>query len=657
MECEDRYVLWNYMLAEHCLLADSCEGTVLLTVTPRILTISLDEAGGGMWSPSEAEADFIATVAAVYRKRVLGSSERLRALKSTAAGDVPFCIGFLALSVLAAFHMRTDDEYTGRAFYPRLAEMLGCGLMRSQPIGFDGEAFLELWAELSGWLKKNYNRELAAPDAAGIRKYVAYPFAHVPLREVDMERLPQFFDAYGYEPGGRAPLDRLAYDLYEASGPWRYLTESGQSALEDQYRRPLVVRQVAQELDRWDGCRTDSSGARTATIELWMDIRRRRAQLYLLARRPTGFPELIEEGELVFASSQDGWYEPVPLSRDDGTLLEHGVRIGTRSDGGRYYLQRRQAQVVPLTPSEAYTGFVSDRVLRADTDCVVLCTESLVDDVAQYLEALSGRRASPRRDDTIPTGWCLFTDVRAANECSPPPGMENLGVESSLALIPEGGLRLGRRWRWLESAPARLTVLGSHHGLSAKIDGRQIELDDSGRMNNDLLRSAGQHVIEIGNRLRQRVSVLQGVVSPSCKPWRNGDEESCTIPVPPGEWILLGLSPGQRETVIAPAEGALIRRTFPVQWAVHVGGGRGAMALHIHHGNAALAGAQTGAGPRQLVRAHAPSATGWADTIYQTGIRRPRFLCMNGCAHEQLKTEWCQLMEAARLIKRLKRRR
>jgi len=657
MGCEDRYVLWNYMLAEHCLLADSCEGIVLLTVAPRTLAIALEEAGEGVRSPDEAEEEFIAAVADVYRERVLGSPTKLRALKSTSVGDVPFGIGFLALSVLAAFHMRTDDEYTGRAFYPRLAEMLGCGLARSYPVGFNGDAFLELWDELAGWLKANYNRELAAPDAAGVRRYVAYPFAHVPLREVDIERLPQFFDAYGYEPGARAPLEHLAYDLCEASGPWRHLTESGQSALEDRYRRPFVVRQVAHELEAWDGCRTDSSGARTATIELWMDIRRRRAQLHLLARRPSGFPEMIEDGDFVFASSQEGWYEPIPLGREDGELLERGMRVGVRQDDGRYFLQLRQARCLPLTPSD-YTGFVSDRVLRANTECAVLCAEPLVNEVARYLTALSGEEVQPRRDDTIPNGWCLFTEVRATNDCSPPPGLESLGVESSLALVPEGGLRLGRRWTWLESAPARVTVLGSRRGLSAKIDGQEVELDKGGRFQRDLLGNPGQHIIEIGNRLRQRVWVLEGTVSPSCRPWRDASNGgSLPVAVPPGHWVLLGARPGESESHVAPAEGGLVRPPFRVRWVVHAGAGPGAKALHVHDEHPALPNGQGTQSDSQTVRGKKRSSVSWADTIHQAGIRRPRFFCLRGCALDRVATEWRQLMEAARAAKHEMRRR
>src|SRR5580700_2844866 len=154
--CEERYVLWNYMLAEQCLLSDSYEGVVLLTVTPKILAVALEEAGEGMRSPEEAEADFVAAVAGTYRQRVLQSAARLRGLRSTNQNDVPLAIAFLALSVLAAYHMRTDDEHTGRAFYPRLAEMLGCGLSRSYPVGFEGDAFVELWDELAAWLQQHH---------------------------------------------------------------------------------------------------------------------------------------------------------------------------------------------------------------------------------------------------------------------------------------------------------------------------------------------------------------------------------------------------------------------------------------------------------------------------------------------------------------------
>ena len=650
MSTLDDYVLWNYMLAEHCLLSGSYEGTVLLTVTPRILAAALEEAGEGTHTPEDAEAKFVEAVGGVYRERVLGTPGALRALKAGDSVDAPFSIGFLAISVLAAYHMRTDEERTGRAYYPRLADMLGCGLTGAHPKGFEGEAFAELWEELAAWVEEHYGRRLASPGKGGFRKYVALPLAHVPLRQVDTERLPHFFDLYEYEPGSRPPLDRLAYDLYERAGPWRQFTEAGQQALADASRRPLVVRQVAHELERWDGSRTDSSGARIATIELLMDVRKRRAHLALLARRPQGFPEVIEDGDLVFESSQEGWYDPIPLGPDDGELLSAGIRV--RGSDGQHTLQLRPSDAVPLTPADQHTGLVSDSVLRANARCAVLCVEAASEEVERFLAELLGSRISPRRDDTLPAGWCLFTDVRATRPAEPPAELDRLRVESSVALVPEGGLRLGRRWSWLQGAPARVTVVGAYDGLTVLIDGREAEISPGGALPTDPFLPPGERIIEVGNRLRRRVTVLPGAVSPECKSWNLSEAslEDLPLPLPGGHWTVLGVEPGECESVAAPAEGRLVRPPYNARWAVQVGTARGSTALHLHD----TATPTATDGDRRRARR---SAVAWAEALHQTSIRRPRIQCSWDCTSAVLVSEWKNLVKKARSVKRRLKRR
>ena len=640
------------MLAEQCLLADSADGVVQLTVTPRTLAVALENAGEGGWSPDDAESDFVAAVAAVYRSRVLGDRAKLGALKSAGNTDVPFATGFLALSVLAAFHMRTDDERTGRAFYPRLAEMLECELVRSYPAGFDGDTFVELWDELDDWLRQGYGRRLAAPDSSAVRRYIAHPFAHVPLRQVDIERLPYFFDLHGYEPGACPQLDRLGYDLVEAVGPWRQLTVSGQNALSDPHRRLFVVRQVAGELERWDGCRTDPSGTRSATIEVWMEVRRRRAQLYLLARRPQGFPDVMENRELVFEASHEGWYEPVPIGPEDGALLADGLRIAAR---GQYALNLRNELVLPLTPSAEHAGFVSDRVLRADTECAVLCAESEVPQVTEFLETVSDDSPRIRRDETLPRGWCLLTNVRPTRTASPPPGLERLRVESSLALVTEGGLRLGRRWVWLEGAPARVRVVGSFHSLETKIDGDVVDLDEAGHLTADRLTQPGQHLIEIGNRLRQRVNVLPGCVHPECRSWEEFQGRVPPVAVPPGRWVLVGARACEVLALMAPPSGTLSRPGFQVRWAIQVGAGHGATAIHLHDEEAEATLGERGGQKRSYSdrpRAGKRRSSTWEETIHQVAIRRPQLACAMGCSPQDLMKMWRQIVTVARSHKR-----
>ena len=654
---EDQHLLWNYILEEHFLLADSHDGVVQLAITPHTLANAVKEEDGVDQSPEEAEASLVQAVAAMYASKVLGSREKLRALKSTDSSEVPFATSFLALSVLAAFHMHTDEDHSALAFYPRFAKMLGCGFAGAYPEGFEGEAFLELWAELDQWLETRHGRRLAQADPDAFKRYIAQPFAHVPLREVDIERLPQFFEAHGYEPGDRVLVERLTYDLVHGTGAWRALTETGQKALQDPHRRAFVVRQVAQELERWDGFRTDTTGRRIASIEVWMDIRRRRAQLHLLARRPEGFPDELGNGETVFVSSQEGWYEAIALGVDDGGILRDGVRIDKAK--GRYGLQLRGGNVVPLTPSEQYSGFVSDRVLRADTPCAVLCHVTVVDEVARHLEAVTNEREQPRRDDTLPQGWCLFTNVRAANAVSPPVGMERLSVESSTTVVAEGGLRLGRRWRWLEGAPARVRVIGSRQGVTAKINGEETALDAEGFLPADSMKKQGEYVIEIGNRLRRKVNVDAACVNPDCVAWPEPDELRAPIALPQGDWTVVGAKPRECEAVRGEETGELVRPAFKAEWAIRVGARRGSTAIHLHDPQDAPAGKQTLAKNSRSPRRHPPEeiAGRWEETIYQAAIRKPRLLCGHGCSAKELTAAWRALAKRARARKRAMRKR
>ena len=663
VEQERKYTLWNHILADAFLLSDTHDGVVQLTITPESLARAHEQAGERVLPPQDAEASLASAVSAVYASRVLSSRLGLRALSSRDPGDVPYATAFLALTVLATYRMRTDSERTAAAFYPRLADMLGCSLAGTYPAGFDGDDYIRLWAELNHWLDSNFARSLARPDVNAHRRYMAFPLAHVPLRQVDILRLPQFFEAHGYQPGMRPSMTQLAFDLIERSGVWPYLTESGQRALQDSGRRDFVIRQVAHELEHWDGERTDAAGTRIASVELWMDIRRRQAELHMLARRPAGFPETMRDGDHVFEASYEGWYEPVPLGPDDGPLLAQGLRVRSGQSSGGFSLQLRSSPAVPLTPSPEYSGFVSDRALRADVQCAVLCMKEIADDVAQHLQAVCGQQVDPRRDGTLPIGWRLFTGVRPVRESPPPPGLERLAVETDIQLVCEGGLRLGRRWTWLEGAPARVRVVGSHSALAVKMNGHKVEVGEDGFIPNELLANSDRHLIEVGNRIRRTVTVLAGGVSPDCTPWPRPCDQHTPVALPEGDWFVVGSEPGECLAVVVPRGGSLLCPDFPARWAIRVGAGSGATAIHIHGepsrsppgGSSPLPGAE---GPPHEIRQERRSkletsaSVEWAETIYRANVRKPMLGCGSGCSRADLGTEWRRLADRARKWKR-----
>ncbi|MCB9759550.1 MAG: hypothetical protein H6739_06890 [Alphaproteobacteria bacterium] len=651
----ERYILWNYVLIERLSIVDAQDGFVLLTVTPRILALALSDAGEKSVGPGEAEADLVEAVRSAYQV-VLNRGQDISAFNMLVDG-VPASPAYLALSVLAGYHMRTDDDRTARAYYPRFAERLGVSLGRNNyPVGFNGPAFRELWQDLSRWLEESYGRTLTPPMQSIARHYVVYPLAHVPMRQVDIDRLPRFFVAYGYEPGARPPLDKLTYDLVAGRGEWREFTAAGQAALRDPQRRSLVVRQVAYELEHWDGLREDSRGRRVATIEVLMDIRRRRASLSLLARRPSGYPELLDDAEFAFEAAEPGWYDPVPLGPEDGDLLRAGIRVVGQGDDGEVVLQRPSSKVIPLVPAEDHTGHVSDRVLRRGADCAVLCTTDQEATVADYLKRVCRSECSSRCDPTLPAGWVLFMPVRAVEAVAVPAGLELLQVESSVKLVPQGGLRLGRHWSWLEGAPPTIRMLGGAADAEVAVDGSKVELVD-GAIGRDHFGHCGAYVLTVGNQLRQRVRVVRAAAHHSCRDWDVPDAATRrAVPVPGGDWQIVGGRPGQRDRMSNPPGGALAEFRFPESWALRVG----------RRGEQACAVLLTCDEPEEPInndvrlvlpcgvgsRAERRSWLQWSELVYQVSVRRHELGSSVAMVGVDVRARWDALKLRARRIKR-----
>src|SRR5262249_8264987 len=141
------------------------------------------------------------------------NSAKLRVLRRCGADGLPECAAFLALAVLAAYRMHTDEGAAANAYYLRLEELLHCGLTRGMPRGFEPDELEGVWIFLRAWLRDAHRRSLAMPNENVVRRFVALPLTHVPLRQVDVERLSEFFDWAGYEPGQRMASARLEAHL------------------------------------------------------------------------------------------------------------------------------------------------------------------------------------------------------------------------------------------------------------------------------------------------------------------------------------------------------------------------------------------------------------------------------------------------------------
>lgn len=650
----DAYSIWNEAIAHHMLLADH-SGDVYLTITPRSLAHVIDDCRSRSLSPEDAELSFVSATSEMYRRRVLNQSAKLRTLRRLGNNGIPECVGFLALSVLAAYRMRADEDAAGHAYYVRLANLLSCDFSGNYPGGFDPAVFESLWSFVKSWLENRTGTKLVLPqrEESAHYRYVAFPLAHVPLRCLDVEKLPDLFVWAGYQPGSSVPSERLQSDLLHWERSRCTLTPIGAAALKDE-RRSAVVAQVESELQSWDGSVIESTNRRTALVEVSLDVVLRRPALFYIPRRPAGFPEIFQSGNRLFEAAERGWYDPAEISSDDGSLLADGFEWPSSNGDVENVLRRPGARAIAFTPSE-YSGFLSHRSLNLGVKCAVLCSSTLTRMVTDYLESVSRQRCSMMADPALPKGWSLFTNVVPVERIEVPAGLEPLDVDSSCEVVASGGLRIGRKWSWLAGAPPQIYVSGLVQSEQPMLNGEPVPVSGDGLIQLDArLSCSGTYFLEVG-RLRKRIEIIEPQFSEIEQSRCYEFESNSLVVLPAGAWTLIGAEPG--EIGYGRSErrsGTFVKSPFTPVWAIQVGGGRGATVGRLSRLEPRMQRANSSVGslPHGMHRLEQ-----WVDAIYSAHVRRPNFIQLVGIdSDESTLSLWKQYVLMAKSLKRLIKR-
>jgi hypothetical protein len=641
----DAYSIWNRAIIRSSLQHSETGDEIYLSTTPSVLAATLNDSESTFFSADEAAAQFIGAVREMYQSRVLPHARKLETLRRCGGDGLPECAAFLALSVLAAYRMHTDEGTAATAYYKRLDELLCCGISPSgMPVGFDGDDFHNLWAFLGAWLSRERGRRLAMPhENAGPRRFLALPLTHVPLREVDIERLPTFFDWARCAPGKHVASDALNTALLQWVRSYGGFTRAGNDALVDD-RKSAVIAQVTQELASWDGSTTDAQGRRTAPVEIYLHWRRRMPILSYLPRRPAVFPATFDDGDHILDAGQNGWYEPSEINADESELLT-GFSWETSVGGLTFVLRRYGSEAIAMAPSE-FEGPISHGALVMGAPGAVVCADSVLPQVSPYLERITGKRCARQPAPGIRAGWTLIGDVRPVRRESPPPGLESLAIESNVEIVASGGLRLGSRRAWIADAPPRLSVTGYEPGDEIRLDDARVTIDDDGAIVDDgRLALPGSHVIYVGHARYRLDTVKPEVAASLSERSRDADlQKQYVVALPAGCWTIIGSH--QSDVARAASNGtqrSILRAcTFRPVWAISVRS-REAVVRRL---------TPLVPYPAPFVRKTVTWAmSAWANAIYAAHVRHPKFESEAG-APEFADATWLAYAQASKNIKR-----
>lgn len=611
----ESYGEWNRAIVHH-LLGGGRQSSVFLAVTPRTLAAIRNHgrAQERMLSAGEADADFRSAVSEMYDACVRRSRGGLERLAAAGADELPSCAAFLAASVLAAYDMREDERGRGNAYYKRLAAVLGVDMAGSGlPRGFDPEEFGKLWQHLASWLR---GRDISLPlPESGIRaqRFLAFPRAHVLLRRVDVEHLPEFFEWCGFGPRVTPSAEEIAARIGEWTRRWRSFTPTGLRALGDG-RQAEVLAQIARELEVWDGACVDSTGRRIANVELLLDFERRTPILYFLARRPSGYPASFIDGERRLEAGDEGWYEQVRVTAEDGPQLHDGVHW-TASDG-EVVLRRRPSCAIPLSPHTDFAGFVSGRGLPRGITSAVLVHESVAAAATDFLSAACEQRVEPLAHSAMPRGWLLFKGILPRRVVAAPRELDAIEILTTTDIVARGGLRAGRRWAWIRGAPPALTATGEWREHGATVDGVAVPIADDGDLQlGETLSEPGFHSVIVGCT-RRIVEIIEPTIAESVD-HQTLSAISAGVALPAGAWTLIGACVGdvlalpESSSPVVP-DGAM----FEPVWALARDPEQPRVILIA--GSASEPSLAGGCEPTGSASEH------WARVVYDAEVRAPR---------------------------------
>jgi hypothetical protein len=657
----DSYLWWNRILLQRFVTV-AASGEILLATTPRALAAALFDDKDERVTPPEAEKKFADAVAAAYKASVMGSAARLKLFRRlVSANGIPMCVAFLALSVLAAHKMHTDETTWSSDYYSRLAELLGVEEgANGQPVGFRTDEFESLWLFLADWISKKTGCSLVLPQGSAQKRFIAYPFTHVPLRQLDLEKLPDFFEWAGYSSEIAPSPERLEDDLRRWDEIYGSFSNAGQQALNDS-RVGAVLTQVRSELRAWDGVVSDLKGVRYSQVEILLETIGRQSSLALLARRREGFPETFSCGD-VQLSGGDSWYDPLLLKPGDGALLLEGFSWPAE-DRLSCVLRRAPGLVSVLAPHADYSDLVSRTGLPKDITCAVLCHESLLAAAGFYLTSIC--QAAPRHfhNGSLPDGWFLFLGVRAIRRAeSVPEELRALEVATEANIIPCGGLRMGAQWAWLEGAAPRLLIEG-HDGQPVSVNDMPVDLDEDGYIKPaETFANAGEYTVRIGS-FERKVRILKPRLRPGTTPVLPVDgtqKAQHSVIVEAGHWSLIGSFPGEIETVEARGLGStLIFCDFEPVWAVKLGARKsGTRAIELVRKPVEISVTELLKTRAQAIRRIKKRAAAhrWACAIRAVDCRQPDVESGSENQHEGPDERWAQYVQIARVIKRLSKR-
>lgn len=471
---EAHYLRWQEMLADYFLVPQ--DGALVLFIDDdelRKIAPDLEDPAGDL---AQTVREVSSDVRGAYFGRVA------RACRVWKGGDralPPPVLPVLAMTVLAATRMRSDEQALSTNYYRRLAESLEPGACASRltqlKAEIDGSAFLEvveMWSALDEWIDEQAGRV----GVSTIRTHerltrIGYPQSQALLTRSDRAELTRFFAALRISESGLPDENSMlrALEVWTSARANR-LGDTFMEALHGADTKGLIAAVVLACAAAWDGQVITRDGRRHIAIRLAIDLEEWTTSWLFPVQ--DGAAEPIVLGGLIVGE------EPVTLTSDPPSRyyavgnaplvnIQH-ITHGLRLRGSDYAAEFPRAEVL-IFARDADTGAWSSTsgITPYETHLIAAAgAESAAVSRVLGAAAESGWATRNQRSRPLLPGFVLFEGVRFTGDgalqeaLSDEPGLRALGVAPTL--IP--------RARFVRGLPLDRDLAPNHYLLGGEPD-------------------------------------------------------------------------------------------------------------------------------------------------------------------------------------------
>lgn len=466
----------------------------------------------------------------------------------------PPTLPVLALSVLAASEMRSDDQGARHNYYIRLARVMlpdgsGPEIAALRSALRDRGAFTavaEMWERMDGWLKERagefgFSTIREHPDLTRI----GYPLSQTLIRRSGRAALTHFFAKLNLDTDGVPGPDALLALLrvWTSHRP-QGLSNQFVRSLDDPKLRDYVKTLVHELAEAWDGKVITADGLRRLDIRLVLDLDRGSA--WWVVPTVSGVVE-----DLLNGTSEGQSFSVVLTTDPHSSMYEtegfpavspRALTEGLVARGAVSLAEFQPSELIVLVDNADAGGWLSVDALQPYEEHAFIVAPALVTTVERALTTAADvgwRRIPTAIADEILPGCAIYYGITFA---------DREALESALGMLPSGvaaNLRVG------STARPRLV-----NGLPLMRNVRRHVYLSGGEP--DLALPVGAEPRRVTVRFDNKVDQLPASVFPfPLRRFGPYDEGSHTIEAD-GEELSFILTPGSADDRVPPGIGSLL---------------------------------------------------------------------------------------------------